>query len=407
MYDQQIRINAAISYFFLGPLFLFSKKQYAISNDFVQWHARRATFHILGALIVFAVLYLLRQFLYFEFFGIFLYDIIMSAFFAIFFFVQMFGAYRAFYGKWFDETTKIAEDFSQTISRDGYSEELKIQITLSFLPIISAFIAERNPLPEIIIGRKVSHFFLFLLIVSWVLAGTTINILSLIILIGFIVLIVTNAVWIFAKNSFLFLKIYKFIPTYHEFEAKIFAFFIMTKEFFQIAFGKQKEKNFQNEYSKILAKNSQKIPFSEKFWTHPAIIAIPFVNIITIPSFFQKKFHEYQWNIVEWFFLTILCAIIIFAKFSYFWLYFMIFPIITLIAQAKKNSQIRAPITSVSRNIFIFSYRAKQKIEDLQNSKSESVVTFSHKNPEKIAEIPENWSQENSQNDMEKVLKNL
>lgn len=206
----------------------------------------------------------------------------------------MFGAYRAFYGKKFDETAKMAEDFAQTISRDGYSEELKIQIALSFLPIISAFIAEKNPLPEIIIGRKVSHFLLFLLIVSWVAIGSSINILSFLILIGFIGLIVTNAVWIFAKNSFLFLGFYNFIPTYHEFEARIFAFFIMTKEFLQVAFGKQKEKNFQDEYNKILAKNSEKIPFSENFWTHPTIIAIPFVNIITIPSFFQKKFHEYQ-----------------------------------------------------------------------------------------------------------------
>lgn len=102
-----------------------------------------------------------------------------------------------------------------------------------------------------------------------------------------------------------------------------------------------------------------------------------------------------------------MCAIIIFVKFSYFWLYLAIFPIVALIAQAKKNTQIRAPITSISRNIFIFSYRAKQKITDLQNSKSENVVTFSHEHSEKIAKISENEQSEKSQNDVEKALKNL
>ncbi len=41
--SSQIRINAAISYFFLGPIFLLARNNPDFSQEFVRSHARRAT----------------------------------------------------------------------------------------------------------------------------------------------------------------------------------------------------------------------------------------------------------------------------------------------------------------------------------------------------------------------------
>lgn len=305
----------------------------------------------------------------------------------------MISAYKAFRGNTAENNNISEKIIDDTISSNGYSEEEKVQISLAFIPILSAFIAEKNPKKEILIGKKVSHFFLFLFIISLIITNNSLDILNFLILFGYIILIASNAVWIFAKNSFLFLKIYNFIPTYHEAEAKIFAFFSMTKEFFQVAFGKEKSKNFQDEYQKILQKNSQKTQIETDFWTHPAIISLPIINIITIPSFFNKKFHEYQGNIAEGFFLTILCIFGFFFT-KIYWLYLLIFPIIAIFIEAKKNGNIRAPITSIARNIFIFSYKTKQKIENLQKNTEESVISLvenpSKKSTDNLDDITKN-----------------
>lgn len=375
MLDQRTRVNAAIAYFLLGPLFLLTRPGNPLRNDFVISHARKSSINMLIATIIFTIIYLVRKFLYINIVGFSLYNIVISVFFIIFFGLQLLSAYSAYRGN-VGNSEKLIENFTESgVRTSGYSEEEKIQITLGFLPIISAFIAERNPLPEIIIGRKVSHFLFFLLICAYVFFGNSFNILVFLLLICIILLFVTNAVWIFTKNEFLTLKLYNFIPTYHEFESKISALYSMTKEFLQVAFGKKKEKNFQSEYQIALAKHSEKIPPEEKFWTHPGIIAFPLVNFITLPSFFNKKFHEYQWNIAEGFLLSIFALIIIFVPFvTASFGYFLIFPIIALFVQAKTNTNIRAPITSIARNIFIFSYKAKQKIQNLQNKTEEQTL---------------------------------
>lgn len=54
----------------------------------------------------------------------------------------------------------------------------------------------------------------------------------------------------------------------------------------------------------------------------------------------------------------------------------LIFPIATLIAEAKTNINIRAPFVSIARNLFIFAYKTKQKINTLQENNKEEVFTF-------------------------------
>lgn len=59
----------------------------------------------------------------------------------------------------------------------------------------------------------------------------------------------------------------------------------------------------------------------------------------------------------------------------------LIFPIATLIAESKTNTNIRAPFVSIARNLFIFVYKTKRKINTLQENRNEEVFTFDAPKP--------------------------
>lgn len=182
---------------------------------------------------------------------------------------------------------------------DGYSENQKAEIIMAFVPILSIFIASRSSQNEVHIAARLSNFFLFFAVVFGVIFGTYVNMLSFLWLLAYISLAVSHAVFLLVKNTFFTLPLYQFIPTYHDIEASVFASFSMIKEYLFAAFGKEKQKNFQNEFSLARKKFSEIHTFEEKFWVHPMIIALPIINFITIPAFFQEKYHEYQGNISE------------------------------------------------------------------------------------------------------------
>lgn len=73
----------------------------------------------------------------------------------------------------------------------------------------------------------------------------------------------------------------------------------------------------------------------------------------------------------------------------------LIFPIIAIISEAKNNGNIRAPFTSIARNIFIFAYKTQNKIQNLQENKIEETIIISE-NPTK-----------NTDTNLENAMKNL
>lgn len=130
------------------------------------------------------------------------------------------GAYQAFQGIPPKTTFQnIRNLFVETeFSYKDYSEEVKIRITLSFLPFIGIILAEKFPLPEILIARKVGNFFTSLLIMSSILFGNG-NSLFFIIILIFLSIIITTGVQLIKFGRFLVLPWYTYIPTYHEIEA--------------------------------------------------------------------------------------------------------------------------------------------------------------------------------------------
>ena len=54
--NEQDRINAMISYFFLGPLFLVAKKGTPLANSYVRGHAKKAS-SIIGISFLIYIIY--------------------------------------------------------------------------------------------------------------------------------------------------------------------------------------------------------------------------------------------------------------------------------------------------------------------------------------------------------------
>lgn len=332
--------------------------------------------------IILVVFFQLQKYLFVQILGISLANIIFTALLAAFFVVMFRAGYRAFRG---ENNENLANHESpeniNIFESQNFSEEQKIQILSSFLPIIGIFTTQTNILPEMKIGRKVGNFFLFLMIFFGILFDSFINFPTFFVLLAYIVLFVTTAVFLMTESKFFQPKQYRYIPNYHDIEAFLHASLSACGEFFKVAFGQEKQSNFREKFDFYQKKYSEKIAIETPFWSHPAIIGIPILNLITIPSFFNKKFHEYQGNIAEGFFLTILFILILIFS-DFYALYLLIFPIATLIAEGKTNANIRAPITSIARNIFIFFYKTKKNINALQQNNVEEKITISPKNPE-------------------------
>jgi hypothetical protein len=58
--NEQSRINAVISYFFLGPFILFAKKDTPLGEQYVQAHAKEAS-KIIGIMLVVYIFYFFIQ----------------------------------------------------------------------------------------------------------------------------------------------------------------------------------------------------------------------------------------------------------------------------------------------------------------------------------------------------------
>lgn len=97
--NEQSRINATISYFFLGPLFLLVRGDTPFSDPFVRGHARRASVIIGVSLVIILIyLFLIQPLITWSLFGISIRSVILTIFMTILSFFLLHGAYRAYHG---------------------------------------------------------------------------------------------------------------------------------------------------------------------------------------------------------------------------------------------------------------------------------------------------------------------
>lgn len=377
MYPEQTRINAAISYFFLGPFFLLSKKNSPFWEKFVQQHSKKATIIIFFMIITLSGIWIFRDILKYWIIGFDLYQIIFSVALIFFFLLLIKWSYQAF--EWIEawKILSFSEIKWKNLEEKKFTEEEKIRIFMSFLPFVGDFLQKKYNINEIKTISKVSNFLLFLLFSSWYF-GWNVNIFSSIIIIFWIIIAISTLVNLISSSKFLNLKFYSKVPSYYEFKAFLISILIMAKEYILVAFGKEKKNNLKQVFQDFYQKYSEPKNINQKLPIYAKIVAIPVINLIFLPILFQKKYQEHKWNILQAIFLTILFVIIFWFK-KWYLLYFLSFAIVDLFLEADKNTNINAPIVSIIKGILTKSKNTIEKINELNNFEETEKINFNEK----------------------------
>lgn len=373
--DISIRINALIAYLFLGPIILLAKSGTPLSHPFVRWHAKRASIYILLGIVAFITYRVIYSLINVAFFWINLATVILGIITSIMLLVLIKGAYDAF--QWIQANESNWKSFvvpENTSIEWTYTEEDKVRIIASFFPFIWSFIAKKYPSNESKIGSKVSNFSIFLILLSMIFlswgTATIVLVLSLI----YIATVVITAVQLFVTSQFLQFGFYKYIPTYHEFDAHVKAIFLQGINFIKIAFWWQSTVSYTEKYEQILAKNQESSSSNEAYFAPSWIIALPIVNLICIPSLWQKKYNQYIPMILQGLLISIFTIFVI----VWYWInsqigLFIIFPVIAIITEWTNNLQVRAPFTSIIVDIYTILQKSKNTLKEIEKNGTEKV----------------------------------
>lgn len=379
MPDISTRINALIAYLFLGPIILLARAGTPLSHPYVRGHAKKASLYILFWIIAFIIYRLLYSFLNISLFGITLNSIVLTVIVSCTLLILIKWAYTAY--QWIPANESDWKSFGMPENSTyewTYSEEDKIRIIASFIPFISSIITHKYPRYETILGNKISNFSAFIILTSIVFFSGATTTLILILSLLYIGLIVATTVQLFGFSKFLRFSFYDKIPSYLEFDAHVKSSIIRAFDFFRIAFGGQSRSAYQEIYRTTLEKNMLTKAYTNQYFMPAWLIAIPGINIISLPSLWQSEYKEYKLYILQWLLLTILAVWVI-------WFYginsqvgvYLLFPIIALAIQWKNNALVRAPITSIVVDIYFLFTSSKEKM-DAVKEKWEEKVTYTY-----------------------------
>ncbi len=385
MLDISTRINALIAYLFLGPLLLAAKTGTPLAHPYVRGHAKRASTIILLGLICFIVYRYIRAYLTFSMFGISIGLVVLTLIVSITLLFLLTGAYRAYSGTDANDSNWSIFSIPKAETTEwNYSEEEKIRIIASFIPFIGMIIASRNNNKEIQIGSRLSSIVLSIILIGNIFfSGNNTTLMSMILFL-YICLIVATTVQLFGFSRFFAFSFYEKIPSYIEFDAYIKASIINAYNFLRIAFWGSKQSNFREIYEGILQKNNVQQEPTTKYPLPSWIIAIPVINIITVPSLTKVQYREYTKLILQWIGLTLLTGAVIYkySLGSQIGL-FLFFPIISLVLASEKNLLARAPIVSIMLDLYSFFSQSKEKIDEIEKNGQERVeYTYSIENTE-------------------------
>jgi hypothetical protein len=404
MYDEQTRINATISYLFLGPIFLLARKGTPLAEKYVQDHAKRASLLILVSFGVYLAYYFARDFLSISLVGISLSSVILAILVTIILAILLHGAYFAYSGREANSlklgdmfTGKTGESHlldNENTDASTYSDEEKIRIVASFFPFVGIWLSSRYDRIEIQTGRRIASFMVAIIIltafVSW---GVGLGVLFAIIYIG---LIVITLVGLFVQKQFFSLGIYHSIPTYLEFEAHLFACVRYSWSFVRVIFGGEKKANYQEVYSEILVQKTSSssqwgnngdwsVPYFMPLW----LVGLPVFNLITLPSLFNSTYARYRDIVLQGITLTILFVLIgMTAGWNSSLETILLFPMIHLMSFASKDPDTRAPIVSLGVSLLHFISASKETINETAQ-KNEEKVSFSYNSTSETKETRE------------------
>lgn len=382
--DEQSRINATISYFFLGPLFLIAKKGTPLSSPFVRGHALRSSLIISLAGVAYAVyIFFLKSWLTFSIMGFQAQNIVLSILSTVMILLLLRGAYRAYHGLSEDSNEQLLHtDFqTNTTSHAIETEEEKVRVVASMIPLLGIYIAERYPHPLTTRGRIIGSTLFFVILLSNIFSSEWGMIITLVGWIA-VLLFVVLAVNIFLRSSFIGTAWIEKIPSYREWEAHFFALILSIREFIRIAFGGSGKRNYHELYIEELEQTSEKVPPSNPYFMPAGLIGVPFWNLFTLPSLWIEQYREYRRSIIAWLLITLITWVLIYFRWSSSnYLPFLLFPIVHMLVMTGSDLGSAIPGINILFRIFGFAGRTHAAYQEKKNQTEE--VHYSYSQEEK------------------------
>ena len=115
--NEQSRINATISYFFRGPIFLIAKTGPPLADPYVRSHAKKSSLIILIAIVAYTLYhFVLKPFTNITILGLYLQSILTTSIVTVSIFFLIRGAYHAYHGESGAEIDSISVFHSLNLS---------------------------------------------------------------------------------------------------------------------------------------------------------------------------------------------------------------------------------------------------------------------------------------------------
>ena len=376
---EQDRINAMISYFFLGPLFLLAKKGTPLAETYVRWHAKKASTIITIMLIVYGFYFLFLKVFAVSIIipgGISLHTILVIAILGMSILLLISWAYKAYHGG--VEADRISlPDFQMSSHAEMVeNEEDRIRILASVIPLLGMYMTSRYEHPLMVRARILWSSALSLFLFSLFFSTST-SIIPFLITVVSILIFVIEGVYLFVYGRWLSLDLLAKIPSYARIESYIIASMRMCWQFVGVVFWKEKKYG----YSELLAEeiNSQKAILPKESYFMPAwLIGLPFWNILCIPSLFIEKYREYRTLIIEWLIITLIYIYIIFVlgQYNHPILLLLLFPIIHIALYASRDLSTSVPWIGIFTRISRFGKWSLSSLEEKQKEIQKESYTY-------------------------------
>lgn len=318
MISQKIKTNAAISYFFLGWIFLLASKNPNFQDPFIRHHAKVAT----KGHVLFFVGYILYShflstlFLYtVPMIGISIDRIIDLGVFSVLTIFILFGAYRAGKGEEIAPEQGAFLDATKTVFEySGASEADRVILLLSFIPLLGISIAKKHPSSITAIGSNTG--LLFILCYGAYFVGFGFDALAMMVLFLYLLLLAFLAARFFFSNTCTLPGFFRRIPSIDTIYMTARTIPAYIKNIAEVAIGKKDSLDFLGMLETTRAADlkfyqSMREYFTDGILFFPTyLIFIPFVNSIFIPKLFLSRNTRYIIAIGQGLILTLLSLLI-------------------------------------------------------------------------------------------------
>lgn len=379
--NEQSRINAMISYFFLGPLFLLAKSGTPLHDPYIRGHAVRSSIIIgIAFLAYLTYAFLLRSWLDFSIFGFDIQNILLTILLSTTILLLLQWAYRAYSGT----TAEAIKDLhmenifhSESTITQIHHEDDKIRVIASMIPFLGIFIAEKYPHPIIVRGRVIGSASAFFIMITSLFSSEGGFLFSISIILS-VLLFVILSVNVFIRWELILSGFLTKIPTYEELEAHIFASIMSIREFFRIAFGGEKRQDYHAFYIHEMTQRGEKIVPTQKYFMPAALIGLPVWNLFCIPSLWIEQYREYREYIISGIIITLL-GVLAFLTTGNQYLLFLLFPIVHIFVYVSSDVSTYVPGIHILIRLFRIVWGFKKQIQEQNEQKTEA--HFSYETP--------------------------